>query len=78
MHGRVATYFRDAGADARTLRSHGLDAWPDAEELARYVFDLEDGMSALARELGVEMTKDVRGRWQTHRAKGGRYGRPKP
>ncbi len=78
MRGRDSTYFRDATVDAHTLRSHGLDAWPDAEELARYVFDLEDGMAALARELGVEMAKDVRGRWQTCRAKGGPNGCARP
>lgn len=78
MHGRDATYFRDMGADARTLRSHGLDAWPDTEELARYVFDLEDGVAALARELGMEMAKDVRGRWQTRRVKGVCNGYPRP
>ena len=78
MRGRDSTYFRDAAVDACMLRSHGLDAWPNAEELARYVFDLEDGMATLARELGVEMTKDVRGRWQMHRAKGARDGYPRP
>ena len=78
MRGRDSTYFRDAADDARMLRAHGLDAWPDAEELARYVFDLEDGMEALAQELGVEMAKDVRGRWQTCQAKGERDDRARP
>ena len=60
------------------LRSHGFDAWPSSDELARYTFDLADGMDALARAVGISLEKDVRGRWRTHPAKGGTgsHGRP--
>ena len=78
MHASANAYFRNAADDARMLRDHGFDAWPDAEELARYAFDLEEGVSALAQALGVEMEKDVRGRWQVCRpdGKAGDHGRP--
>lgn len=56
-----SSYFRDAYQDQRLLKSHGFDAWPDAEELARYVFGLEEKVDALASMVDVDLGRDLRG-----------------
>ena len=62
MHARDCRYFANAIRDERMLRSRGFDAWPDAEELARYVFGLEDKVDALASVVGVDLVRDAAGR----------------
>ena len=78
MHASESKYFRNLERDAYMLRSHGFDAWPSGEELARYAFDLADGVDALARAVGVSLEKDVRGRWRARpmREGTGNHGRP--
>lgn len=44
----AARYFHSMYRDEEMLRSHGFEAWPDVEELARYVFALEERVDALA------------------------------
>ena len=78
MHASGSTYFRNLERDAGMLSSHGFDAWPSSDELARYAFDLADGVDALARAVGVSLEKDVRGRWRARPAKGGAGGHGRP
>ncbi|MGI6535058.1 MAG: hypothetical protein ACOX12_01340 [Eggerthellaceae bacterium] len=61
------SFFSDMLADERLLSKHGLDAWPEERELARYLFDLEGKVDAIARASGLAVEKDVRGNWQVSR-----------
>lgn len=63
-------YFYNKYKEQQALRSHGFDAWPDAEELARYVFALEDKVDVLASIAGVDLERDVRGRLRADRREG--------
>jgi len=56
-----SSYFHNVYLDQRLLESHGFDAWPDAEELARYVFGLEEKVDALASMADIALVRDVRG-----------------
>lgn len=57
------SYFLSALNDERLLHDHGFDHWPTDEELARYLMDTNDRISAVERALGISSVKDVRGRW---------------
>lgn len=50
-------------AEDRWLRSHGLEHWPDEQELARLVLGLKDEIAALADALGLAPTRDIHGQW---------------
>lgn len=56
-------YFYSDYRDSRLLQSHGMNAWPDTEELARYAFELQDALDALCEHFGVELAKDIRKNW---------------
>lgn len=60
---RIASFYQQLEAESQMLENYGFDSWPDDTELTRKVCDLEDGLRALARSLGREITKDYRGRW---------------
>lgn len=64
----ASNYFSEISEERRLLRSHGFDRWPDGEELARRLFDVEDAMAELAEIHGVIVVKDVRGRLSLRRA----------
>lgn len=59
----AASFYQQLAAESQMLENHGFGSWPDSLELTRKVCDLEDGLHALARSLGREITKDYRGRW---------------
>lgn len=59
----AASFYQQLAAESQMLEEHGFEFWPDNDELTRKVCDLEDGLHALARSLGCEITKDYRGRW---------------
>lgn len=56
-------YFRDARLDRQVLLRHGLDHWPDGEELARRLFEAEDAIAALARASGLAACRNAHGHW---------------
>lgn len=60
---RTTSFYQQLEAESQMLEEHGFESWPDSLELTRKVCDLEDGLHALARSLGREITKDYRGRW---------------
>lgn len=60
---RTTNFYQQLAAESQMLENHGFDSWPDSLELTRKVCDLEDGLRALARSLGREITQDFRGRW---------------
>lgn len=60
-------FFSDLFSDERLLREHGLDQWPEGRELARYLFDLESKVDAVARASGLAVEKDMRGNWRVFR-----------
>ena len=57
------SFYQQLAAESQMLEEHGFEFWPDNDELTRKVCDLEDGLHALARSLGCEITKDYRGHW---------------
>lgn len=59
----AASFYQQLAAENQMLEEHGFESWPDNDELTRKVCDLEDGLHALARSLGCEITKDYRDRW---------------
>lgn len=59
----TTNFFQQLLAESQMLEEHGFESWPDNVELTRKVCDLEDGLHALARSLGCEITKDYRSRW---------------
>lgn len=56
---------------AKTLRKHGFNQWPDLVTLARYTMELSDRVDAIARYLNINPEKDYRGRWVVHSGKNG-------
>lgn len=63
------SYFTSIMKDEKLLREHGFDAWPNEEELSRYLMDTNDRMTALEQALGLTTTQDIRGRWQVQRSR---------
>ena len=61
MRARDRMYFANSIRDERMLRTRGFDAWPDVEELARYVFALEERVDALASVAGAGPGRDAGG-----------------
>lgn len=59
----AASFYQQLAAESQMLEEHGFEFWPDNDELTRKVCDLEDGLHALARSFGCEITKDYRGHW---------------
>ena len=70
MRARDRMYFANSIRDERMLRTRGFDAWPDVEELARYVFALEERVDALASVAGVDLERDVRSGFYSDRREG--------
>lgn len=71
MDARDRSFFQSLINDDRMLRNHGFaDGWPSDEELVRYTCDLENGLQALANAFGVELAKDIMGRWHVIPKKG--------
>ena len=60
---RTTSFYQQLAAESQLLEEHGFKTWPDDVDLTHKVCDLEDGLHALARSLGREITKDYRGRW---------------
>jgi hypothetical protein len=60
----ASDYFQQAYCDDRLLQAHGFSHWPDANELARCLFDLEEALTIACAALNLELRKDARGRWQ--------------
>lgn len=65
----ATSYFVQSMADKRRLADHGFDHYPDCGELADYAFDQSDKLDALIEALGLEASRDVRGRWHVARAR---------
>lgn len=59
----AASFYQQLAAESQMLEEHGFEFWPGNVELTHKVCDLEDGLHALARSLGCEITKDYRGHW---------------
>lgn len=59
----ASSFYQQLESEGKMLEDHGFGSWPDDAELTRKVCDLEDGLHALARSLGREITKDYRERW---------------
>lgn len=59
----TTNFFQQLLAESQMLGEHGFKSWPDNVDLTHKVCDLEDGLHALARSLGREITRDYRGRW---------------
>lgn len=57
------SYFAHRLADERKLAAHGFDRQPDLAELTDYAFGQSDKLDALIEALGMQATRDVRGRW---------------
>lgn len=56
-------FLAEIEAEEQRLKDHGLGTQPDARKLAAKACELEDGLCALAHAIGLEITKDFRGRW---------------
>ena len=70
MDARDRSFFANLINDEHMLLNHGFDGWPSDKELARYAYDLEDGLQALANAFGMELAKDIMGRWHVFPKKG--------
>lgn len=70
MDARDRSFFANLINDEHMLLNHGFGGWPSDKELARYACDLEDGLQALANAFGMELAKDIMGRWHVIPKKG--------
>ncbi|WP_225749445.1 hypothetical protein [Paraeggerthella sp. Marseille-Q4926] len=57
------TYFSDILRADKLLKTHGFDRWPTEEEIILYLFEMNDRIDAICSFVGVETSKDIRGRW---------------
>ncbi len=60
-------FFTSMLDDQRLLKAHGFDHWPGDEELARYLFAVEEKIDRLANINGIQLERDARGRLHAYR-----------
>ena len=60
---RHDTYFSDMLRTDKLLKTHGFDRWPTEEEIVLYLLEMNDRIDAICSFVGLETTKDIRGRW---------------
>lgn len=68
---RRDTYFSDILRADKLLKTHGFDRWPTEEEVILYLFEMNDRIDAICSFVGVETSKDIRGRWVVRNAEQG-------
>lgn len=59
----VLRFVFDTHKEEQLLRRHVFKQWPGEEELARYLFDVNDKVDALAASLELNVRADILGRW---------------
>lgn len=56
-------YFSALIADQRVLAAHGLDHWPNIQELTLFAFSQAEKIDALYAACGMIAVQDARGKW---------------
>lgn len=68
---RRDTYFSDMLRTDKLLKTHGFDRWPTEEEIVLYLLETNDRIDAICSFVGLETSKDIRGRWVVRNAEQG-------